>query len=235
MPMLPPPPPRFSTKNEPPSDSCSAAAMMRAMMSDGPPGVLATRIFTGRSGKAASADETRSTAGAATPAASAPAVCRTRRRDGFPDHVVMTSSRKILLRIQNRPRGPVCPSTGQPSTQMRRLGKSMLMGRLGKGGLLLGRGFLLVLGPPFVVRHAVDGGAALVLAHGQALGVGRLLHPVGQPVSAEAGETHQVVVLHVGAPAQVLDQPSEHGGFELGAGLVVEIHDRFLFAPPPGR
>ena len=30
--------------------SCIAAAMMRAMMSDGPPGVLATTIRTGRSG-----------------------------------------------------------------------------------------------------------------------------------------------------------------------------------------
>ena len=30
--------------------SCIAAAMMRAMMSDGPPGVLATTIRAGRSG-----------------------------------------------------------------------------------------------------------------------------------------------------------------------------------------
>jgi hypothetical protein len=35
---------------EPPIASCIAAAMIRAMMSEGPPGVLATTILTGRSG-----------------------------------------------------------------------------------------------------------------------------------------------------------------------------------------
>jgi hypothetical protein len=39
-----------STKKVPPVACCIAAAMMRAMMSDGPPGVLATMIRTGRSG-----------------------------------------------------------------------------------------------------------------------------------------------------------------------------------------
>ena len=50
MPILPPPPARFSTTKDAPVVSCSAAAMMRAMMSEGPPGELATMIFTGRSG-----------------------------------------------------------------------------------------------------------------------------------------------------------------------------------------
>ena len=50
MPILPPPPPLFSTMTEPPIASCIAAAMMRAMMSDGPPGVLATTILIGTVG-----------------------------------------------------------------------------------------------------------------------------------------------------------------------------------------
>src|SRR4030095_11352717 len=37
----------------------------------------------------------------------------------------------------------------------------------------------------------------------------------------EAGEIHQVDVLHVGAFAQVLDQAPERGGLQLGAGLVI--------------
>jgi hypothetical protein len=40
----------FSTTTEALIASCIAAAMKRAMMSDGPPGVLATTIRTGRSG-----------------------------------------------------------------------------------------------------------------------------------------------------------------------------------------
>src|SRR4029434_1398400 len=65
MPILPPPPPLFSTMTEPPIASCIAAAMMRAMMSDGPPGVLATTIQMGRSGYAAKAGAMRRTARAA--------------------------------------------------------------------------------------------------------------------------------------------------------------------------
>src|SRR5258707_326604 len=47
MPMLPPAPPLFSTTTEPTSCSVIASAMKRAMMSDGPPGVLATTIPAG--------------------------------------------------------------------------------------------------------------------------------------------------------------------------------------------
>src|SRR6476661_7165080 len=64
----------------------------------------------------------------------------------------------------------------------------MLRGGLLEGRLLLGRGLFLVLLAPFVVGHAVDDLAAFVLAHGDALFVGGVLHPVRQAVAAEAGE-----------------------------------------------
>src|SRR5215217_1255313 len=75
---------------------------------------------------------------------------------------------------------------------------SMAAGSLLERGLLLGARLLLVLGLPGLVRHAVDEFAALVLAQRHALLVGRVLHPVGEAVAAEAGEIHQVEVLHVG-------------------------------------
>src|SRR5580704_10761922 len=87
--------------------------------------------------------------------------------------------------------------------------------------LLIGGRFLLMLGAPFVVGHAVDDLAALVLGHRQALGVGRVLHPVGQAVAAEAGQIHQVDVLHVGAAAKMLDQAAIHRGFEFRAGFFI--------------
>src|SRR5262249_52092059 len=79
----------------------------------------------------------------------------------------------------------------------------------------------LVLGLPLLERLAVDDLAALVLGHRHALLVRRLLHPVGEAIAAEAGEIHQVDVLHVGTAAQVLDQAAIDGGFEFGAGLLV--------------
>src|SRR5262249_2421180 len=69
---------------------------------------------------------------------------------------------------------------------------SVLVCGFGEPGLLLLRCFLLVLGLPFVIGHAVDRLAALVLAQRHALGVGGVLHPVGQAVAAEAREIHQV-------------------------------------------
>src|ERR1051325_6517297 len=101
--------------------------------------------------------------------------------------------------------------------------RSLLVGsrRFGERRLLLGRGVLLMLRLPLLERLAVDDLAALVLGHRDALGVGRVLHPVRQAIPAEAGEVHHVDVLHVGAAAQVLDQAAVDGGFELGAGLVV--------------
>ena len=40
--------------------------------------------------------------------------------------------------------------------------------------------------------------------------------PLGEAVPAEAGEVHQVDVLHVGALAQMRHQRPERGGLELG-------------------
>ncbi len=48
--------------------------MIRPTISDGPPGVFATMILTGRSGYAAKAERVRRITGAATPAASAPLI-----------------------------------------------------------------------------------------------------------------------------------------------------------------
>src|SRR5260370_42451345 len=67
---------------------------------------------------------------------------------------------------------------------------SELMLRLLERGLLLYACFALVLGAPILVRHAVDGFAAHLLGHREALGVGGLLHPVGQAVAAETGKVH---------------------------------------------
>src|SRR4051812_24008041 len=79
--MLPPAPPLFSTNTEPPRTCCISAAIMRAEMSEGPPGVLATTILSGRSGWGGSPDPTRRRVGAGRPAAIAPVALRTRRRD----------------------------------------------------------------------------------------------------------------------------------------------------------
>src|SRR5262249_20275319 len=63
---------------------------------------------------------------------------------------------------------------------------SVPMGRrLREVGVLLLGGFLLVFRPPFVVRHAIDRLAALLLAHGKPFRIGRLLHPIGKAVAAE--------------------------------------------------
>src|SRR6185369_4202878 len=62
---------------------------------------------------------------------------------------------------------------------------------------LLRRGPALVFRFPGLVGHAVDGLPALVLAQGDALGVGGVLEPVGQAVAAEAGQIHQVDILDV--------------------------------------
>src|SRR5947209_13902856 len=81
---------------------------------------------------------------------------------------------------------------------------------------------------PGLVRHAVDGLAALILRHLRALGVSRLFKPIGQAVTAEPGQIHQIDVLNVGARAQMLDHASESGGLELRSGFVVNRHGRTL-------
>src|SRR5262249_52949126 len=63
---------------------------------------------------------------------------------------------------------------------------SVLVAAFLEGGPALGRRLALVLRLPFLVGHAVDDLAALVLAQRHALGIGRVLHPVGQAVAAEA-------------------------------------------------
>src|SRR5579872_6974039 len=102
-------------------------------------------------------------------------------------------------------------------------GSVLVLGR--EGRLLIRARLLLVLLAPFVVGHAVDDLARLRIGERDALFFGRLAIPARQTVAAEAGEVHQVDVLHVGALAQMRDQGAERRRFELGAGLVV---DRFV-------
>src|SRR5438067_2276936 len=53
----------------------------------------------------------------------------------------------------------------------------MLMARFLERGLLVGRGLLLVLGPPFLVGHAVNERAALVLGHWDVTRIGARRRP----------------------------------------------------------
>src|ERR1700737_3517789 len=89
------------------------------------------------------------------------------------------------------------------------------------GGALMGR-------LPGLVGHAVDGLAALVLAHRGTLGVGLFLEPVGEAVAAETREIHQVDVLDIGAGTQMVDKAPEDRSFEVRSGFVVNRHDRYL-------
>src|SRR6516225_8104039 len=119
---------------------------------------------------------------------------------------------------------------GKSSTSAaRRMWRSMFLTGLCEGGELRRRGVGLVLGLPLLERHAVDGLAALVLGHRHATSVGGVLDPIGKTVATEAGEIHQVDVLHVGARTQVLDQPAERGCLERGAGVLIDRHERGLF------
>src|SRR5258708_32528265 len=72
--------------------------------------------------------------------------------------------------------------------------------------LLVARGFLLVLGFPLVVRHAVDDLARLGIGDLDALLPGLLAIPARQAVAAKAGQGHQVDVLYVGALLPVRDR-----------------------------
>src|SRR5450759_1117725 len=109
------------------------------------------------------------------------------------------------------------------------MGKTSMpaMGFLHRGELL-GTGRALVSRLPGLVGHAVDGLAAVVLAHRRALGVRLFLEPVGQAVAAEAREIHQVDILDIGAGAQMFDKAPENGGFEFCSGFVVNRHVRDL-------
>src|SRR5476649_2880623 len=61
-----------------------------------------------------------------------------------------------------------------------------------EGGLLRGRRFLLVLRLPLIERLTINDLTARLLGHGNALGVGRILHPIGEAIAAEAGKIHHV-------------------------------------------
>ena len=92
-----------------------------------------------------------------------------------------------------------------------------------EGGQLLRSGLLLVLRLPLRERLAVDRFARLVPGHGDAARFGGFAVPVRQAVAAEAGEDHQVDVLHVRSFLhQVLQQPAESGGFD-GGGFGIEV------------
>ena len=82
---------------------------------------------------------------------------------------------------------------------------------------------------PFVIGHAVDDLARLGIAERDTLLLGGGAVPFRQAIAAEAGEVHQVDVLHIGALAQMRQQRAERRGFELGAGLVVHLHLLFPF------
>src|SRR5580693_7216714 len=97
---------------------------------------------------------------------------------------------------------------------------------------LLGAGVALISRLPGLVGHAVDGLAALVLAHGRAFGVGFLFKPVGQAVAAEARQIHQIDVLDVATGTQMFDQAPEHGRFKFRSGFLVNRHDHTLVRCP---
>src|SRR6266852_8783255 len=136
--------------------------------------------------------------------------------------VRFSSSSRSIRSMNERSRSPAIPPTSGivPPT----LYACVLGLRSGEGGLLLGARFLLVLLAPLVIGHAVDDLARLGVAERNALLLGRGAVPFRQAVAAEAGEVHQIDVLHVGALAQMRDQRAERRGLKLGAGLVIHLH-----------
>src|SRR5690349_14949298 len=99
--------------------------------------------------------------------------------------------------------------------------RSVLVASLVVGLVLVARSFLLVLGLPLVVGHPIDDLARGRIGDLDALLARLLAVPARQAVAAEAGEIHQIDVLHVRALLQVRDQAAEGGGLEFGLGLVV--------------
>src|SRR5580700_4274210 len=149
--------------------------------------------------------------------------------------VRFSSSSRSIRSINERSRSPAIPPISgilSPSLMLCCVSASP-NSMLGLGGgesrLLLGARLLLVLLAPFVIGHAIDDLARLRVAQRDTLFLGRGAIPFRQAVAAEAGEVHQIDVLHIGALAQMLDQGAEGRGFELGAGLV--IHSHLLFPP----
>src|SRR5215203_1494272 len=96
-----------------------------------------------------------------------------------------------------------------------------------EGGELFRARLALVTRLPVVVGHAVDVLAALIPRQRHTARVGRVLEPVREAVAAEAGEVHEVEVLHVGSRPQMLDQPAEGRRLELAARRLVDVvHER---------
>src|SRR3546814_10369353 len=91
----------------------------------------------------------------------------------------------------------------------RRVFRSGIGFSFGKRRLLFGAGFLLVLGFPLGVRHAVNHFAGIIEADLDLAFIGSCLVPLGQAVAAEAGEVHQVDVLHILAAVQ-MGRSEEH-------------------------
>src|SRR5262245_12836067 len=81
-----------------------------------------------------------------------------------------------------------------------------------EGLLLLRAGLFLMLRLPFVIGHAVDDLPRFGIGQFHAALLGRFAIPARQAVAAEAGEIHQVEILHVGALPQMLHEAAESGG-----------------------
>src|SRR5690606_15703041 len=149
--------------------------------------------------------------------------CRRRRREALPRSrrnaaattAIPSGACRVAacvpLATDLPPRG-TAPSPGErpPRKRLRRspLPPSAGLARRGPGsavapagvlerGQLLRRRLALVAGLPLVERLAVHDRACLVLVERDAVFRGRLAIPIGQAVAAEAGEDHQVDVLHV--------------------------------------
>src|SRR5688500_18424307 len=93
-----------------------------------------------------------------------------------------------------------------------------------ESGYLRRARLVLMLRLPLLVGHAVDVCAAVVLGERDGALVRGVLQPVGQAVAAEAGQIHEIDVLHVRARAEVLDKPAESRCLELGLDLWVDAH-----------
>src|SRR5712671_3016187 len=146
----------------------------------------------------------------------------------------LSSSSRSIRSINERRRSPAIPPTSgiRPPTENYNQNwfgtRSMLRLRRGEGGLLIRRRFLLVLLAPFVIRHAIDDLTRLGIAERDTLLLGGGAVPFRQAIAAEAGEAHQVDVLHIGALAQMREQRAEGRGLEFGAGLVIHLHLLFF-------
>src|ERR1700757_158558 len=82
---------------------------------------------------------------------------------------------------------------------------------------------LLILCLPGFVWHPIDYIACCGIAERQPALLGSGPIPFGQAIAAEAGQIHQVDVLHVGTLAQVLHEASEGSGLEFGTGSFIHL------------